>query len=655
MRIVSPLVGNRRIGLLIGAVALTAAGLSAYRWREARQAGAAPGDLALVADLENETGDTLFDRALNTAATVALNESGVVSVYPRSALRPIYRLMQIGNQDTLLSFDLAQEVAERARVRFAVGLKIEQSGTGYSVSARVGDVRSHRTVAAVSDIARTKGDVMSTLDGVLFKVRRAVGESRDQAESRHVALPLVTTSSLAALRSYADGGSAWNSGDVSRANELWQRAVDLDTGFAMAYASLGSLNDYVHDRPAADRYFAEATRRIYRLSERERLVLLSHLAERSGNRDSAVAVDSALAVRFPGGETWRNYGAALMWAGRNDAAAKTLHRSLDFDANNADAWIELATVFSRMGRSDSSIAAYQRGGQIDSTWLYRNNINNEYGEQLVLAGRFAEAESLFSRMSRIPRLYERSLGFRSLGYLALWRGRLDDAITQFRLATDAVHQQRSPLSEARNRLLLASVYRMKNRGAEANAEVNQALALAGSPTLEPAMLVILAYQSLQLGRTRDVETLGRLTRERARAGNDADQACLAFADATVHAAHHRPDSALIALRKTNALPWPIPRLMLFATSFAAAGQTDSAKVMLSAVEARKNFGVEGQDDWLRAPLLLGNALLAAGDTAGAARQYQNLLTQWRDASGENPDLAAARQHLDAIAAKRPRG
>jgi Tfp pilus assembly protein PilF len=655
MRIVSPMLANRRIGLLIWAIALAAAGLSAYRWRGARLASAAPGDRALVADLENQTGDTLFDRALTTAATVALNQSGVVSVYPRSALQPIYRLMRIGNQDTVLSFDLAQEVAERARVRFAVGLRIEPASTGYSVSARVGDVRSHHTITAVSDLAPTKSDVMSTLDGVLFKVRRAVGESRDEAQSRHVPLPLVTTSSLAALRSYADGSSAWNAGDVSRANELWRRAIDLDTGFAMAYAALGRLNDYVHDRPAADRDFAEATKRMNRLTEREQLVLRSHLAERSGNRDSAVAVDSAMAARFPGAETWRNLGASLMWAGRNDAATKALRRSLEFDATNANAWIELATVFARMGRTDSAIVAYRRAGQIDSTWLYRNNINNEYGEQLVLAGRFAEAESLFSRMSRTPRLYERSLGFRSLGYLAWWRGRLDDAITQFRLATEAVHQQPSALSEARNRLLLASLYRMKNRVADANAEVNQALSLSGSPTLEPAMLVILAYQSLQLGRTRDVETVERLTRERARAGNEVDQACLAFAEATVHMAHHEADSALVALRKTKAFPWPTPRLMLFATAFGAAGQADSSRAMLSAVAARRTFGIEGQDDWLRAPLLLGDALLAAGDTAGAARQYQNLLTQWREASGENPDLVAAQQHLDAIAAKRRRG
>jgi Tfp pilus assembly protein PilF len=648
MRIVSPLPANRRIGVLIAAIVLAAAALSAYRWRSARLSNAAPGDRALIADLENETGDTLFDHALTAAATVALNESGVVSVYPRSALQPIYRLMRIGNQDTVLSFDLAQEVAERARVRFTVGLRIEAVGTGYHVSARVGDVRSHRTLATVSDVAGTKSDVMSALDGVLFKVRRSVGESRGQAESRHAQLPLVTTSSLAALRSYADGNAAWNSGDVRRADELWRRAVDLDSGFAMAYAALGRLHDYVHDRDKADGYFAEATRRTTRLTEREQLILRLDLADRSGNRDSAVAVNRMVADRFPSSETWENYGAALMRAGRNDDAAKALHKSLDFDANRANAWIQLATVFARMRRSDSSIAAYERAGRIDSTWLYRNNINNEYGEQLVLAGRFADAETLFSRMSRIPRLYERSLGFRSLGYLALWRGRLDDAVAQFRLATEAVHQQPSALSEARNRLLLASVFRMQNRTTEANAEVDQALALAGSPSLEPAMLVILAYQSFQLGRTRDVESVARLTRERARTGNAVDEACHAFADAIVHAAHHRPDSALVALRNTAALPWIVPRLMLTATVLAAAGQVDSARAMLKSVETQKGFGSEGEDDWLRAPLLLGNALLAAGDTAGAERQYQTLLTQWREASGQNPDRVAAQQRLDAL-------
>ncbi len=276
--------------------------------------------------------------------------------------------------------------------------------------------------------------------------------------------------------------------------------------------------------------------------------------------------------------------------------------------------------------------AYERAGRLDSTFLYRNNINNEYGEALVLNGRLADAESLFSRMSRVPRLYERSLGLRSLGFLALWRGRLDDAIADFQLATDAVHQQPSALSEGRNRLLLVS--------------------LATHPSFEPSILGILAYECFELRRTPDLERVARLAHQRARETNPTDRASVAFVDAMLHIVRHHPDSALAALRNARAFPWPIPPSMVASSVFSIAGQADSARAALQTVLDTKTFGVEGEDDWLRAPLLFGDALLTAGDTAGAERQYQNVLKQWHDAAGENPDLAAAQRRLDALTGKR---
>lgn len=66
---------------------------------------------------------------------------------------------------------------------------------------------------------------------------------------------------------------------------------------------------------------------------------------------------------------------------------------------------------------------------------------------------------------------------------------------------------------------------------------------------------------------------------------------------------------------------------------------------LSAVLAERGFGVEGQDDWLRAPLLLRDVLLQAGDTAGAVARYRELLAHWRQAPPDTPDLVSARGRL----------
>src|SRR5207244_1350809 len=108
-------------------------------------------------------------------------------------------------------------------------------------------------------------------------MRGKLGEPRRDIEERRVPLPYVTTPSLEALRSYGDAGVAWNHGNYGLARELWTRAVDLDTGFAMAYAALGQINYYNHNRELGEKYYGEALKRSSHLTEYERLRLMQYL------------------------------------------------------------------------------------------------------------------------------------------------------------------------------------------------------------------------------------------------------------------------------------------------------------------------------------------------------------------------------------------
>ena len=655
MRLVSPLLAHRRITIAVTAAAVVAIGAALVWLRDAGTHDASPADLILLADPVNETGDTLLDRSVAAAATVALQQSKRLAVYPRARVPAVYRLMEIANTDTALSFELAQEVAERARVRFVVGVRTLPTATGYRVNARLADVQARRTVGDFTKDARGQSDVLDALDNVLVGVRRAVGESRRQTAATHVPLPIVTTRSLAALRSYADGQRAWDIGDFERATEYFRRATDLDTGFALAYGALGSVSYLTHDRQAGDRYYGEALARATRLSPREQLALRERRASLSGNIDSAVILARIETEQFPSAYSWDVLGRSLRQLGRRIEADSALQKSVALDPKNTSALIELATNYSELGRTDSSIMAYQRAAAIDSGLLYHNNANSEYGSELVAAGRFAQAETTFRHMATEPRLFDRSLGFRSLAYVDLWQGRIPDAVAAIQGAVDAMHQQGSPLSEGRNRLILATIYRVANRVPEANAEVDRALTFVDDVTYEPLMLAIAGYDCHQLGRARDVEMLARKARQRARPDARADRAAIAFLDAAVQLSAHHADSAITDLRAASAFTWPLPRLMLLAEAFTQAGQRDSARATLAALRAIPGFGTEGEEDWLHAPLLLGDALLDAHDTTAAVKQYQSVLTQWRDAPSELPDMAAAKRRLAAISATHPRG
>jgi tetratricopeptide (TPR) repeat protein len=267
---------------------------------------------------------------------------------------------------------------------------------------------------------------------------------------------------------------------------------------------------------------------------------------------------------------------------------------------------------------------------------------------LVRVGRLAEAESAYARMSASPTLAARAAGFRSLGYLAVWRGRIDEATSKFTLAADATVQMETPLSEVRNRLLLAWTHRLAGRRAAASAEVDRVMQLHEATSLEPGFLSFIVTGLVRLDRLNDAERVLRLLRARVDSASDVDRAAEALATGIVELARNRPDSALHFASRAAVFPQEVLVLSLRGDAYRALGQRDSAKAVLRRILAADSFGAEAQEEWHRAHILLGDLLLAEGDTAGARQAYQALVQRWREAPPALPDLVAARARLVAL-------
>ena len=92
-------------------------------------------------------------------------------------------------------------------------------------------------------------------------------------------------------------------------------------------------------------------------------------------------------------------GTDLMRAKRDSQAILAFRTALTFDSAHVSSYINLATIANRQKRFDDALAHYARANRVDSTALFRNNLNHEWGSTLVLLGRYAEAESAFRRMA----------------------------------------------------------------------------------------------------------------------------------------------------------------------------------------------------------------------------------------------------------------
>src|SRR4029453_7460367 len=89
-------------------------------------------------------------------------------------------------------------------------------------------------------------------------------------------------------------------GDFAKSAGLLEQAVALDTGFAMAYRSLGiAYSNMSFPREKSDSAFAKAYRYRDRLTERERYLATANYYEVARDRGKEIAAYEEFLAHFP--------------------------------------------------------------------------------------------------------------------------------------------------------------------------------------------------------------------------------------------------------------------------------------------------------------------------------------------------------------------
>lgn len=95
-------------------------------------------DWIVVADVDNQTGDSVFDRSLTSALMTTIQQSKHVNVVPRSRIREILQHME--RPDTsVLDEATAREVAQRIGSPVVLATEITRVDSIYQLAARLLD------------------------------------------------------------------------------------------------------------------------------------------------------------------------------------------------------------------------------------------------------------------------------------------------------------------------------------------------------------------------------------------------------------------------------------------------------------------------------------------------------------------------------------
>jgi eukaryotic-like serine/threonine-protein kinase len=257
------------VPVLLGAllVSLFVAGRLYYRSRQAKPL--TDKDTIVLSDFDNKTGDPVFDDALKQGLAIQLEQSPFLSLISEQRIRQTLRLMG-QSPDARVTPEMAQELCQRAQGSAEVEGSIATLGNQYLLALKAVNCRTGESVGREQSTSADKSQVLAALGKAATSLRGKLGESLSTVQKYDTPVEQATTPSLEALQAYSLGLKTKDAKGDEAAIPLFDRAIQLDSKFALAYASLGTSYSNLGESNRAVENLTKAHDLRERVTEREK-------------------------------------------------------------------------------------------------------------------------------------------------------------------------------------------------------------------------------------------------------------------------------------------------------------------------------------------------------------------------------------------------
>jgi DNA-binding winged helix-turn-helix (wHTH) protein/tetratricopeptide (TPR) repeat protein len=306
----------------------------------------------VIADFQNTTGDATFDRTLDRALAIDLGQSPYMDVMGEREVVATLQYMGL-KPDTPLSPDLARQVCERSNRRAFLSGSVASVGKEYLLTLDATDCVTGAKLAGAKAEADSKEQVLSALDSVADKVRSKLGESTKSVENYRVPIVTATTASLDALKAYSIGSSMEAQGrDEFDVMPLYQRAVDLDPNFAMAWSSLATQYYNLSEYKTASQFYRKAFDLSGHVSAKENLIIRArYYAEGQQDLQQGIKVYQLWSDTYPNDWVpWEGLANEYTRLGEYTDAITAGQHALALEPNRPIIYSVLVRAYKRAGR-----------------------------------------------------------------------------------------------------------------------------------------------------------------------------------------------------------------------------------------------------------------------------------------------------------------
>lgn len=621
-------------------------------------------DWLVVADLVDELEDDRFESALETALRIGLEQSRRVNVLSELATRDGARRMGLA-PDAELDRSKASELAVREGARAVVVPFVAEVGGRLRVGVDLVEPVSRRVVLTRHAEGEGIDSALASLQQVTDALRQTLGESLADIQASSDALEKVTTPSLDALRAYSLGQQSLGGGDLGKALALFEQALSLDPGFALAHGGVARVRHAQGDFVAAVESMRRALADPERLTDRERLYAQAQFASFTWEPEY-IERWRALTSLYPDFHIAQHNLVILLWnVGRYAEMVEAAARAASPQSVTRPVSVYLRGVgLLALGRLEPAMQAFE-----ESEDLGFKGFSVEHAGVFAAQRRYDEAQAVLRRMPAAAPYVELTRRVAELGF-TVDRG---DWTAAARLAADMVSEaQRATGYQWALRANALAGERDPAQAGRRLAQVRDALtgladeiASRGAP-LHPAREgIALAYFAYLAARDGDealaqqgLDVIQRwpvIARQRPVAN------AVAIAQARLDLLEGAPDAALERLAPFLGQGELLLTRVLEAEARMARGDLRGALVVFEAIAASRGqaYAEWGADHLLlvenlvqvnRALLRAAEIALLAGDRDASRRHLAAFRTAWPTLEGA-PDLGARSEALAAELAR----
>jgi tetratricopeptide (TPR) repeat protein/tRNA A-37 threonylcarbamoyl transferase component Bud32 len=427
-----------------------------------------------VISFENQTGDEAYDylqKVIPNLLITNLENTGLLYVVTWERMHDL--LKQIGKKDVeTIDRDLGFDVCRLEGIEAIVLGFFTKAGDVFHTDIKVLDTETKKILKSYISKGEGVDSILKTqIDELSKEISQGIGISKQRIEAAQPRIIDFTTTSMEAYNYFLKGRENYEKYYYDKARQFLEKAVELDSTFAIAHLYLAWAYSNLGDRKARSEVYEKAKTLSHRATEKEKLYIEAFYADAiEKDPEKRFRILKQIAKKYPkekivhfqlGFDLYRrkklfheaigefnialeldpNYGVAinslaLLYTDMYDfeRAIEYFKKYLSIFPGDANPLDSMGWCYFLMGRLDEAVAKFKEALEIKPDFyfsllsiIYVNAIKENYLEAMKWVDQF---------IAKAPSLGRKAQGYLWKGFFNYLLGSLDQSLRDLRRASE---------------------------------------------------------------------------------------------------------------------------------------------------------------------------------------------------------------------------